>query len=312
MIVVVESTKDSSRYLRCDHSILGGRWVIKAPFGDKLSDSMYAAFILQEAVRLVERTETSLKEAKQALVIGLGTGIAAGAFTQHSIQTTVVEIDPVVYDYAQKFFDFPKPHAVFLEDARGWVHNRTDRLLEAERFDYVVHDCFSGGGVPTHIFTTEFWTDLKGLVKSDGVVAVNFAGVVNSDASRAILATLLHTFKQCRVFHDQDSENDKTVKETDFVDLIFFCTSSPRPLSFRASESSDYLTSYTRQYLLSSFPQREVDIKLIRGEDTASKNQEEWILYDAHNPLEEWQRASGVEYWNYMRKVLPDGAWEAY
>ncbi|KDQ17982.1 hypothetical protein BOTBODRAFT_29296 [Botryobasidium botryosum FD-172 SS1] len=311
MIVVAESMKDSYRYLRCDHSILGGRWIIRAPFGDKLSDSMYAAFILQEAVRLVEREETS-EQTKKALVIGLGTGIAAGAFTQHSIETTVVEIDPVVYKYAQTFFDFPKPHAIFLEDAHSWVNNRTGSLPEAERFDYVVHDCFSGGGAPTQMFTTEFWTNLKGLVKSDGVVAVNFAGVVNSDASRAILSTLLHNFKQCRVFHDQDSENDKTVKGTDFVDLIFFCTPSSRALKFRASEAPDYLASFTRQYLLSSFPQREVDIRLIQGEEYKAKKDEDWILYDAQNPLGEWQRASGVKYWEFMRKVLPDSAWEAY
>lgn len=103
---------------------------------------------------------------------GLGTGIAAGALTKHKIQTTVLEIDPVVYKYAQEFFDFPKPHAVFLEDARRWVQERTGKLSESERFDYVVHDCFSGGAVPTHLFTNEFWSELKGTVKPDGVVAV--------------------------------------------------------------------------------------------------------------------------------------------
>lgn len=69
MIVVAESTKDSYRYLRCDHSILGGRWVIKAPFGDKLSDSIYAAFILQEAVRLVERAKPPVTQPEKALVM---------------------------------------------------------------------------------------------------------------------------------------------------------------------------------------------------------------------------------------------------
>lgn len=79
---------------------------------------------------------------------------------------------------------------------------------------------------------------------------------------------------------------------------IFFCTSSSRALKFRPAEAPDYLASFTRQYLLSSFPQREVDIQLIQGEEYKSKKDEEWVLYDARNPLEEWQRASGVEYWN--------------
>lgn len=39
-------------------------------------------------------------------------------------------------------------------------------------YDIVVHDCFSGGGVPEHLFTLEFWEDLKAVIHPDGVVVV--------------------------------------------------------------------------------------------------------------------------------------------
>ena len=73
-IVVAENYEHGFRYLRADHSLLGGVWIgdkvysmdasEEARFtmdvnGEKLGDSIYSAFVLQEAVRLMER------EAKQ-------------------------------------------------------------------------------------------------------------------------------------------------------------------------------------------------------------------------------------------------------
>lgn len=192
-IIIAEHSNASFRYMRCDHSLLGGRWIIKAPSGAELGDNIWEGFALHDAVRLAERATPLVGEPERALVMsvilssydllgflahpaiflsGLGVGISTSAFMEHSIQTTVVEIDPAVYQYARQFFGLPEPHAVFLEDARGWVHKRIDSLPESERFDYVVHDCFSGGAVPAHMFTTEFWSDLKQIVKPDGVVAV--------------------------------------------------------------------------------------------------------------------------------------------
>lgn len=58
LVVVGEHVEEEFRFLRVDHSLLGGRW-----FGDKvapdardgLGDSIYSTFVLQEAVRLVQR-----------------------------------------------------------------------------------------------------------------------------------------------------------------------------------------------------------------------------------------------------------------
>jgi hypothetical protein len=72
----------------------------------------------------------------------------------------------------------PGPGNVFLEDARGWVERRRQNGSNKNNragdslFDIVVHDCFSGGGVPKHLFTTEFWEGLKSLMHVEGVIAV--------------------------------------------------------------------------------------------------------------------------------------------
>jgi len=64
----------STRYLRASHSLLGGVWThdnvrvlddkppISDSFGNLLGDSIYSAFVLQEAVRLVNSTTAGKEE----------------------------------------------------------------------------------------------------------------------------------------------------------------------------------------------------------------------------------------------------------
>lgn len=96
---------------------------------------------------------------------------------RHHIPTTIVEIDPAVYKAARGFFGLPDPGPgkVFLEDARGWVAGQRAIIKAgsaATRYDIVVHDCFSGGGVPEHIFTMEFWDDMTQIMEPEGILVV--------------------------------------------------------------------------------------------------------------------------------------------
>lgn len=64
-----EDPMHSARYLRVDHSLLGGVWMrdkaqtmdnepfVSDSFGTKLGDTVYSTFVLQEAARLVDSTE---------------------------------------------------------------------------------------------------------------------------------------------------------------------------------------------------------------------------------------------------------------
>ncbi|KAG0709846.1 hypothetical protein DFH29DRAFT_17295 [Suillus ampliporus] len=322
----------SIRYLRASHSLLGGVWI-----GDKvatldnfppptdqrgtpLGDSIYSAFVLQEAVRLVNSTPQGREgEWDHALIIGLGAGISANAFTQHDIETTIVEIDPAVYDAARQYFGLSDPGSnnVFLQDARGWVRSRR-AMVEAEdpsafKYDVVVHDCFSGGGVPEHLFSIEFWNDLKTILSPEGVVAVNFAGKLVSDSSQAILVTLLRAFGQCRAFHDLIEPISQEQFHSDFVNIVFFCSPSSTPLTFRTAVEKDYLHSYLRRHVLSSLDKREINHAQIRDNSIGSMAMDEkFVLTDAHNMLNKWQEGEAFEHWKLMREVVPDVVWETY
>ncbi|OAX44008.1 hypothetical protein K503DRAFT_578418 [Rhizopogon vinicolor AM-OR11-026] len=322
----------SLRYLRVSHSLLGGVWIgsevatldnappLTDSEGTPLGDSIYSAFVLQEAARLVNSTALGEKgDGNHALIIGLGAGISANAFARHGMETTILEIDPAVYDAARQYFGLldPGSNNVFLQDARGWVRRRR-AMVEAEdastvKYETVVHDCFSGGGVPEHLFSIEFWNDLKTILSPEGVVAVNFAGKLASDSSRAILVTLLQAFGQCRVFHDLVESISEEQLHSHFINMVFFCSPSPIPLTFRPSVEGDYLHSYLRRYILSSLEKREIHHSQVTGSSIWSvATDETFVLTDANNTLNKWQEEEAFEHWKVMREIVPDVVWETY
>ena len=61
---------------------------------------------------------------------GLGAGISASAFMRNNITSTVIEIDPAVYEASKRFFGLPTRNLdqVALLDANFWVRGRIERL----------------------------------------------------------------------------------------------------------------------------------------------------------------------------------------
>ena len=89
----------------------------------------------------------------------------------HGIDTTVVEIDPVVHEFALKYFQLPSNHKGVIEDAVAYA-SRSANDADGKRYDYIVHDVFTGGAEPIALFTLEFLQDLNTLLKPEGVIAI--------------------------------------------------------------------------------------------------------------------------------------------
>ena len=104
-----------------------------------------------------------------------------------------MEIDPAVYEAATEYFglEVPEPEKVYIQDGRSFViqtlenSTSTETDSKPELFDYVIHDLFSGGSVPAHLFTLRFWEDLTKIIKPDAVVVV-----VSPYLPRGLLVTL--------------------------------------------------------------------------------------------------------------------------
>jgi len=85
----------------------------------------------------------------------------------HGINVSAVEIDPVVHQFAEKYFGMPELRGTVVhEDGRKFIERNT------QKWDYIIHDVFSGGLVPGHLFTLEMWESVKSKLEDGGVLVV--------------------------------------------------------------------------------------------------------------------------------------------
>ncbi len=91
-----------------------------------------------------------------------------------------MEIDPVVHEFAKRYFDLKENNQPAIADAVKY----TAGLVEARKtYDYIIHDVFTGGAEPLELFTLEFLQGLSDLLKPNGVIAI-----VRNNISNPLLA----------------------------------------------------------------------------------------------------------------------------
>jgi spermidine synthase len=156
---------------------------------------------------------------KDALLVGLGGGHIATALAEQDVAVDAVEIDPVVAQAARDFFLYKPSGVLLVGDARYEIRNLD------KRYDFIIHDCFTGGAVPSHLLSVEMFRDLDRLLKADGLLALNFVGFSQAPASAAIEAvyrTLGEIFPHRQVMVTLPGEN--------FNDFIVLA--AHQPISF--------------------------------------------------------------------------------
>jgi len=162
--------------------------------------------------------------ADQALLIGLGGGHVAKNLKGQGISTDTIEIDPAVADAARGYFDFKPTGDFIVGDARYEITRLT------KRYDFIIHDCFTGGSEPTHLLTREMLASLRGLLKADGILALNYVGYAQgegADAVASVYQTLASVFPTVRVFITEKQEL------TDFIFLASASALEPDPANPR-------------------------------------------------------------------------------
>jgi hypothetical protein len=217
-----------------------------------------------------------------------------------------VEIDPLVRDYALKYFNLPEKHNSVIADAVTYASETA--LQNDTTFDFIVHDVFTGGAEPVELFTQEFLQDLRSLLKPSGVIAINYAGDLLLPSARLVIRTIKTVFPSCRIYRENATPTAETLAEElrDFTNMVIFCTNAPTEITFRKPVRGDYLGSKARGHFLvpkheikgSLFEEQEGDGEVLHKGDTSR--------------LEKWQRISAVGHWNVMRTVLPDFIWESW
>ncbi|KAI1429809.1 S-adenosyl-L-methionine-dependent methyltransferase [Xylaria sp. FL1777] len=302
-ISVLDSYANGYRVMRCDQSLLGGEWT---KFGRKIvAEPVYSVFTQLEAIRLVQVPGKVPDNEAHALNIGLGIGTTPSALISHGINTTIVEIDPVVYKFASKYFGLPSNHTAVIEDVVSW--SQLNALPLHEHFDYIVHDVFTGGAEPVDLFTDTFLKGLKHMLKPSGVIVINYAGDFTLPPLSIVVNTIKDIFPSCRVFRENEPPSEDKVEEDgrDFDNVMIFCVNTDDTITFRKPIESDYLQSLSRRQFL--VPQYEVPLSAISTRDEVGI-----LRANETEKLAKWHDQSALRHWEVMRTVIPSEIWNQW
>lgn len=195
-------------------------------------------------------------------------------------------------------------------DAAAFVQKELESL-QPKRFDYVIHDVFTGGAEPTSLFTYEFLSGLKQLLTPDGTIAINYASDIDLPSTRYVINTIISVFPNCRLFRDIAEEDG--AMHVNFVNMVLFCRRTSRPFIFREPVEADYLgTSSRKTYLL---PRLEIDLEqfVTRDEKQLLMANETKILHTGKTfEVDRWHNIAARKHWEVMRTVIPPQVWELW
>lgn len=240
---------------------------------------------------------------------GLGIGTSPKAFVEHGINTTIVELDPVVHEFATKYFGLPENHHAYIQDASDFVSVYSE--AQPNSYDYIIHDVFTGGAEPIPLFTLEFLQRLDKLLRADGVVAINYAADLTLETPNIVVRTILEVFPTCRIFQDVLPGDSGA----NFINMVVFCTKAQNSqVIFREATEADWLQSLSRKQWIPPDPVLEMPISDFL--DEAERRSEALVLKTDNKKMVErlkgYHHISADRHWRIMRKVLPDAVWELW
>lgn len=76
-----------------------------------------------------------------------------------------------MHKFATQYFNLPPNHTPVIQDAAKFV-KKAESSPNSPKYDYIIHDVFTGGAEPAELFTYEFLSGLNSLLKDDGVIAI--------------------------------------------------------------------------------------------------------------------------------------------
>ncbi|KAI8902711.1 S-adenosyl-L-methionine-dependent methyltransferase [Globomyces pollinis-pini] len=280
-VIETDSAYGKLRLLRCDHSILGGSYL---EYG---MDSIYGAFYMMDFVRFVERPQVVETSDLSALQIGLGIGVSAKTLIDSGVKVDVVELDPIVSKYAKEFFELPEPRLTYLDDGRKYL----DNLNKTEYYDFILHDVFTGGLVPGQLFTVDALKIIKSSLKTDGVLAINFVGIVGDQATNTVISTIKTIFPNVLCFYENLAADQNEIQN-----LVFFATSFNSNIKFNYKQHDKNLPKGTYRAVLDEFKSQDGSLPYHVNVRPIS---------DQFNPLKTHQVDSAYSHWKGVRAVFP-------
>jgi spermidine synthase len=88
---------------------------------------------------------------RHVLVIGCGGGSLATMLASKGVQVTIVDVNPLAFDIARRYFNLPNDVACHVADGRDFLRDN------ATRYDAIVMDAYVGAFVPQHLRSMSFF-----------------------------------------------------------------------------------------------------------------------------------------------------------
>ena len=111
-------------------------------------------------------------------ILGLGAGVTA-TLARQGDTLHYYELNPLVFEIAQKQFDFwkacPADKKIYFGDGRLTLENMLKEVPEGEKLDFLAMDAFTSDAVPMHLLTEEAFAIYAKHLKPDGVIAINIS-----------------------------------------------------------------------------------------------------------------------------------------
>jgi predicted membrane-bound spermidine synthase len=162
---------------------------------------------LSPYVRLIDTLVPVAEGHENALVLGLGGGLAANLLAGKNYRTDGVELDERIIEAARTYFYLSDQVSTFYEDARYFL-NHCDR-----KYSLVLVDIFKGEEQPSHVLTRESLKLLKQRLADSALLLINWHGYTRGEKGlgTAILHNTLRDggfeVRLCSYSGDEDHRN---------------------------------------------------------------------------------------------------------
>lgn len=120
-------------------------------------------------------TTLSVKAKKQALVLGLGGGLAANLLVGKNYSVDGVEFDNRIIEAAKNYFYMDKRVNSVCADARYFLNHCT------KKYDVVLVDIFKAEEQPSHVLTLQSLNQLKNNLNKNAILLINWHGYVSGN-----------------------------------------------------------------------------------------------------------------------------------
>lgn len=146
-------------------------------------------------LRFITFYDTLIENPERVLFLGGGgyTGPRKLSALNPDLKIDVVEIEPVLYDLAQKYLDFKTTPNInnYVMDARVFLQNKT-----TEPYDLIFSDVFSTNlAPPFHLTTQEFYNQINDNLTPDGILLMNIVSAPIANNQSSIIGSTYKTLK---------------------------------------------------------------------------------------------------------------------